>query len=178
MPSDSPADFVQNRELAKKPDFYKIMPDWIPTDHLPIISTPSYGDLTAKALVEKLKISSPKDLKQLDEAKDEAYKEGFYKGTMIYGEFSGQTVQEAKEKAKQKLLKSGDAFNYAEPDGLVISRSGDICVAAHLDQWFLAYGDSSSEWRDEVIGHVLGKDGEEFNSFGEETKNALQSEFD
>jgi hypothetical protein len=33
-----------------------------------------------------MKINSPKDTKQLAEAKEEAYKEGFYKGKMIYGE--------------------------------------------------------------------------------------------
>jgi leucyl-tRNA synthetase len=137
VPSDSPDDYIMNQDLAKKPDFYNIQAKWVPTEHLPIIETPSYGKLTAKFLVEKMKINSPKDAKQLAEAKDEAYKEGFYKGVMVYGEFNGKTVQEAKELVRQLLIKSGDAFAYAEPDGEVISRSGDSCVAAHLDQWFL-----------------------------------------
>jgi leucyl-tRNA synthetase len=174
VPSDSPDDFVMNRDLAKKADFYGIKAEWVPTNHLPIIETPSYGNLTAKTLVDTMKINSPKDTKQLGEAKEEAYKEGFYKGKMIYGEFSGKSVQEAKELVRQSLLKSGDAFNYAEPDGLVISRSGDECVSAHLDQWFLTYGDADEVWRDDVLGHVRGEDGQNFNSFTEETKNALQ----
>jgi leucyl-tRNA synthetase len=101
----------------------------VPTKHLPIIETPSYGKLTAEFLVEKMKINSPKDSKQLAEAKEEAYKEGYYKGTMVYGEFTGKSVQEAKELVRLQLIESGDAFNYAEPDGQVISRSGDECVA-------------------------------------------------
>jgi leucyl-tRNA synthetase len=173
VPSDSPDDYVMNRDLAKKPEFYNIKSEWVPTTHLPIIETPSYGKLTAEFLVEKLKINSPKDAKQLAEAKEEAYKEGFYKGVMVYGKFTGKTVQEAKELVRLDLLESGDAFPYAEPDGEVISRSGDKCVAAHLDQWYLTYGEADPVWRDEVLGHVKGEDGENFNSFSEETKHAL-----
>ncbi|KAF2432050.1 leucyl-tRNA synthetase [Tothia fuscella] len=174
VPSDSPDDFIMHRDLMKKPEFYNIKAEWVPKEILPLIETPSYGKLTAQFLVEKLKINSPKDAKQLAEAKDEAYKEGFYKGVMIYGEFSGKPVQEAKELVREALIKSGDAFAYAEPDGQVISRSGDECVAAHLDQWFLTYGAADEEWKDEVLAHVAGEDGQNFNSFTEETKHALQ----
>ncbi|KAK0934462.1 cytosolic leucyl tRNA synthetase, partial [Friedmanniomyces endolithicus] len=72
-----------------------------------------------------MKISSPKDAKQLAEAKDLAYKEGFYQGKMIYGDFAGKSVEEAKPLVRQQLIDSGEAFAYAEPEGLVISRSGD-----------------------------------------------------
>lgn len=67
-----------------------------------------------------MKITSPKDPK-LPEAKETAYKEGFYSGVMIYGEFKGLPVQEAKPLVKKQLLDSGLAFNYGEPDGVVIS---------------------------------------------------------
>ena len=97
----------------------------------------------AKHLVETMKINSPKDQK-LVEAKDIAYKEGFYNGTMIYGPFSGLSVQDAKPLVRRELLESGLAFNYGEPDGLVISRSGDECVAAYLDQWYWAYGQAEN----------------------------------
>jgi len=58
VPSDSPDDYVMNRDLAKKADFYGIKAEWVPTEILPIINTPAYGDLTAKALVEQMKIST------------------------------------------------------------------------------------------------------------------------
>ncbi|KAI6861803.1 leucyl-tRNA synthetase, partial [Hortaea werneckii] len=139
VPSDSPDDYATMMDLVKKADYYGIKKEWADLEILPIIETPSYGNLTAKHLVEKMKINSPKDAKQLAEAKDLAYKEGFYKGKMIYGDFAGKTVEEAKPLVKQQLLDSGEAFNYAEPDGLVVSRSGDECVAGHLDQWFMNY---------------------------------------
>ena len=42
---------------------------------------------------------------------------------------------------------SGDAFVYSEPEKKVVSRSGDECVVAAIDQWYLKYG--------EDIGAVL-----------------------
>lgn len=86
---------------------------------IPIISTPSYGDLTAKHLVEALKIQSPKDTKKLEEAKEKSYKEGFYKGTMIYGDFKGKKVEDAKNLVRKQLIDANLAFEYAEPDGKV-----------------------------------------------------------
>jgi hypothetical protein len=63
--------------------------------------------------VEEKKINSPKDAKQLGEAKEEAYKVGFYQGKMIYGDYSGLSVQDAKPKVREALLASGDAFAYS-----------------------------------------------------------------
>jgi leucyl-tRNA synthetase len=80
----------------------------------------------------------------LSKAKEEAYKMGFYEGKMVYGEFTGKTVQEAKPKVRQLLIESGLAFPYSEPDGVVVSRSGDTCVAALMPQWFLTYGEGVS----------------------------------
>lgn len=134
VPSDSPDDYATIIDLMKKPEFYNIKKEWAELEIIPIIETPSYGDLTAKKLVETMKINSPKDVKQLADAKDLAYKEGFYKGKMLIGQYKGEPVTEAKGKVREQLIKSGDAFNYAEPDGFVLSRSGDDCVAAYLDQ--------------------------------------------
>ncbi|KAF2160522.1 hypothetical protein M409DRAFT_59994 [Zasmidium cellare ATCC 36951] len=177
VPSDSPDDYATCLDLAKKAEYYKIKKEWVDLDLLPIIETPTYGNLTAKHLVEAMKINSPKDAKQLAEAKDLAYKEGFYKGKMIYGDFKGKTVEEAKPLVRQQLLDAGDAFAYAEPDGLVISRSGDECVAGHLDQWFMNYGmpekSGDEEWQPKVLKHVQNEDDEGLNTFTTETKNAF-----
>ncbi|KAF2668860.1 leucyl-tRNA synthetase [Microthyrium microscopicum] len=178
VPSDSPDDYAMTIDLGKKADFYKIKPEWVPQDILPIIETPTYGNLIAEALVKQMKINSPKDAKALAEAKDIAYKEGFYQGKMIYGEFSGLSVQDAKPKARQVLIDQGLAFNYAEPDGLVMSRSGDECTAALLDQWFLTYGAADEKWRDEVLDHVNGKDGLGFNGYTQATTHALNHTLD
>jgi leucyl-tRNA synthetase len=175
VPSDSPDDYAMTVELGKKAAYYKIKPEWVPKpeDILPIIATPTYGNLTAPALVKKLKINSPKDAK-LAEAKDLAYKEGFYQGKMIYGDFKGESVQDAKPKVREQLIKAGLAFAYAEPDGQVISRSGDECVVALLDQWYFAYGAGDESWREQVLGHVHNDDGQGFNSFTPDTQHSIE----
>jgi leucyl-tRNA synthetase len=121
-----------------------------------------------------MKINSPKDVKQLAEAKELAYKEGFYKGKMIYGEFAGKTVEEAKPLVRQQMIDAGLAFAYCEPDGAVMSRSGDECVAAHLDQWFMNYGppekSGDEEWQPTVMNHLMN----DLNTFSTETKNAFE----
>lgn len=178
VPSDSPDDYATTLDLQKKADFYGIKKEWIDKEILPIIETPSYGNLTAKFLVESMKINSPKDAKQLAEAKELAYKEGFYKGKMIYGDFAGKSVEEAKGLTRQQLVDANEAFAYAEPDGEVISRSGDDCVAGHLDQWFMNYGEpeksGDQEWQPAVLKHVKNEDGNGLNTFSTETKNAFE----
>lgn len=145
VPSDSPDDYVTSLDLRKKADYYKIDPAWVALDAFPVITTPSYGNLTAKTLCEQLKINSPKDHKQLAEAKELAYKEGFYKGIMCFGPFTGDKVEDAKPKVREQMIAAGDAFAYSEPENLVMSRSQDECVVALCDQWYLDYG--QADWR-------------------------------
>jgi leucyl-tRNA synthetase len=167
VPSDSPDDYATVTELAKKAEYYKIKKEWAELEIPPIIKTPSYGDKTAEFLVKKLKINSPKDAKQLAEAKELAYKEGFYQGIMLVGDFVGEKVEKAKPKVREQLIKSGEAFAYAEPEGIVISRSGDPCTVALLNQWYLDYGEK--EWRAQAEGYVANA----LNAYHDETKNAL-----
>ncbi|KAF1944253.1 leucyl-tRNA synthetase [Clathrospora elynae] len=172
VPSDSPDDYITSFDLAKKAEYYGIQKEWVKFDDiLPIIDTPSYGNLTAKKLVEDMKIQSPKDAAKLADAKEKAYKEGFYKGKMVYGDFIGKPVEEAKNLVRKQLIDAGLAFPYAEPDGKVISRSGDDCVVALLDQWYMNYGTAANggdgEWAEKVRSHIEG----ELNLYYPEAKN-------
>ena len=45
---------------------------------------------------------------------------------------------------KAELIAAGDAVPYAEPERAVVSRSGDECVVALTDQWYIVYGEA--EW--------------------------------
>ena len=173
VPSDSPEDYALTIELSKNAASHNIQLEWVCREILPIIDTPEYGSAIALKLVEKMKINSPKDAKQLAEAKALANKAGFYHGTMVYGEFDGMKVQDAKPLIRQQLLDSGDAFVYCEPESPVVSRSGDECVAAHLDQWFLTYG-TDDEWMSDTLGHILDEDGLGFDTFTTATRNALE----
>ncbi|PGG98045.1 leucine-tRNA ligase [Blastomyces parvus] len=170
VPSDSPDDYATVVDLAKKADYYGIKKEWAELEILPIIETPTYGNLTAPTLVKQLKINSPKDAVQLAKAKELAYSEGFYKGTMLHGEFKGQPVQEAKEKVRESLIKSGDAFPFADPAGKVISRSNDECVVAYLGQWFLNYGENDPQWQKETLDYVKGP----LNTYSEEARHGFE----
>lgn len=138
VPSDSPDDYITIQDLIKKPAYYSIKPEWIQpfSPPVPIIKTPNYGDLAAVTACTQLKIQSQKDKVQLAAAKEAVYKEGFYNGVMLVGECAGLPVQEAKPRIRSLLIASGAAFAYCEPDGLVISRSGDECVVTLADQWY------------------------------------------
>jgi leucyl-tRNA synthetase len=142
MTSDSPDDHIMWLELRKKPEFYNIDPEWVQAESAAVINTPTYGDRTGPALIEQLKINSPKDTKQLAEAKELAYKEGFYSGTMIVEKWKGQKVEDVKNKIRDELVAEHLAFVYSEPESLIMSRSGDECVVALCDQWYLDYGQS------------------------------------
>ena len=71
------------------------------------------------------------------------YKEGFYNGTMSVGDFMGESVQEAKPKVRTRMIEKGVAFAYTGPEGLAVSRSGDECVVALIDQWYTDYGEEN-----------------------------------
>ncbi|KAG8215233.1 hypothetical protein J3R82DRAFT_8779 [Butyriboletus roseoflavus] len=127
VPSDSPDDYATTEELRKKAEYYKVDPQWLDFTPVPVIKTTKYGDLTAVEVCKDLKIQSPKDANALADAKEIAYKEGFYGGTMIIADRKGLAVA------------------YAEPESLVVSRSADECVVALMDQWYIDYGEPS--WR-------------------------------
>ena len=172
VPSDSPDDFATITELAKKADYYRIKKEWAELKIFPIIKTPTYGDLTAPFLVKKLKIASPKDTKQLEEAKELAYKEGFYQGVMVIGEFKGEKVEVAKPKVRQQLIDANEGFAYSEPERKVVSRSGDDCCVALMDQWYLDYGEES--WREVALTFVENADGKGVKTYSQETKNGFE----
>ncbi|KAG0231025.1 cytosolic leucyl tRNA synthetase [Actinomortierella wolfii] len=168
VPSDSPDDFATCQDLKKKPDYYKIQPEWIvPFDPIPIIHTPTYGDLAAPTICAQMKINSQKDKVQLAAAKEAVYKDGFYNGVMIIGDFKGKPVQEAKPEIRAQLIASGEAVPYCEPENLVMSRSGEECVVALMDQWYLDYGEP--EWRAQAEECLR-----EMNTWTEETRNAFE----
>ena len=49
---------------------------------------------------------------------------------------------------RAEMLGAGQALPYSEPEKQVMSRSGDVCVVALTDQWYLNYGED--EWREAI----------------------------
>uniref|UniRef100_A0A146LKH8 leucine--tRNA ligase n=1 Tax=Lygus hesperus TaxID=30085 RepID=A0A146LKH8_LYGHE len=147
VPSDSPDDYAALVDLKKKPalrEKYGIEDHMVlPFDPIPIIDIPELGDLAAVYAYDKFKIQSQNDKDKLQEAKDLCYLKGFYDGVLIVGEYKGSKVQDVKVKCKKDMLDQKTATVYYEPEKLVMSRSGDECVVALCDQWYLDYGEET-----------------------------------
>jgi len=172
VPSDSPDDWAALRDLANKQPFrekYGITDEMVlPFQPVPIINVPGFGDLCAVTVVDQLKIQSQNDRDKLAEAKELVYLKGFYEGTMLVGEHKGKKVEVAKPLIKDMLVASGEAVTYMEPEKVIISRSGEECVVALCDQWYLDYGEE--EWRAKAAKAV-----EMMNCFSDEVRKNFNS---
>ncbi|KAL6497721.1 hypothetical protein OROHE_027046 [Orobanche hederae] len=149
VPSDSPDDYMALHDLKAKPAFrakYGVKDEWVlPFEIIPIIHHPDFGDRSAERICVEKNIKSQNEREKLDEAKKIIYKGGFYEGTMLVSEFARMKVQEAKSLIRNRLLELEQAVVYSEPEKKVMSRSGDECVVALTDQWYITYGEQ--QWK-------------------------------
>lgn len=153
VPSDSPDDYRALKDLQEKAPlrvkFNLTDEQVLPFVPIGIIKTEGYDTtLLAEELCQKLSIKSQNDKDGLAKAKDLAYRDGFYRGRILVGRYKDLSVLEAKPLIKEYLFATNQAFAYAEPSGTVVSRSGDECVVALVDQWYIKYGDV--EWTDRI----------------------------
>ncbi|XP_053599926.1 leucine--tRNA ligase, cytoplasmic [Plodia interpunctella] len=149
VPSDSPDDYAALVDLQKKPAFrekYGLKDDMIlPFKPVPILEIPEFGNLSAVHLYDKLKIQSQNDKEKLTQAKEMVYLKGFYDGVLLVGEYKGSKIQDVKKNLQNKLVQENGAVIYYEPEKTIMSRSGDECVVALCNQWYLDYG--NEEWK-------------------------------
>ena len=159
VPADSPDDYICLRDWKTRKnwrDQFHVKEEWcVPFEVVPVIEIPEseLGQASAVFVCEnQFTIDSHKNKVQLEEAKKICYMKGFYNGILIKGEFSGKPVQEAKKLVKDRLIELGLAANYYEPESQVMSRSGDECVVALCDQWYITYGEP--DWLALVVDHL------------------------
>ncbi|KAI9905787.1 hypothetical protein PsorP6_013831 [Peronosclerospora sorghi] len=154
--SDSPDDYAAFRDLKQKPalrEKYGIEDYMVlPYKPVPIIEIPGFGDMAAEKVCNDLKIMSQNDKDKLAKAKELVNLKGFYEGVLIVGSQKGQKECDAKAIMRHEIFDASSAIPYWEPESLVISRSGDECVVAHLDQWYLTY--DAEEWKKRVMDHI------------------------
>lgn len=145
VPSDSPDDFAALRDLKKKAELrskFAITDEMVISyEPVPIIEVPGFGCLSAQSVCDELKIQSQNDREKLADAKERVYLKGFYEGILLVGPYKGKKIQEVKKQIQKDLIDKNEAVIYMEPEKQVISRSGDECVVALCNQWFLNYGE-------------------------------------
>ncbi|XP_006148100.1 leucine--tRNA ligase, cytoplasmic isoform X1 [Tupaia chinensis] len=175
VPSDSPDDIAAFRDLKKKQALrakYGIRDDMIlPFEPVPVIEIPGLGNLSAVTLCDELKIQSQNDREKLAEAKEKLYLKGFYDGVMVVDEYKGQKVQDVKKTIQKKMIDTGDALTYMEPEKQVMSRSSDECVVALCDQWYLDYGEEN--WKKQTSLCL-----KNLETFCEETRRNFEAALD
>jgi leucyl-tRNA synthetase len=139
-----------------------------------LLDIPGYGVMSAAKLCEERGVLSSKDREKLKEIKDEVYLKGFYEGILLVGPYAGGKVCDVKNLVKNELCEKGEGIIYYEPESLVISRTGDECIVALTDQWYLTYGDS--DWKDKIKQHISSST--TFNSYNPGIKDALDGALD
>lgn len=82
---------------------------------------------------------------------------------MLVGEYKGKQIQDVKKSLQKSLTDKKQAVIYYEPEKTIISRSGDECVVALCDQWYLDYGESV--WKKQAEKSL-----EALNTYHEEVK--------
>ncbi|KAI3879279.1 hypothetical protein MKW92_048286 [Papaver armeniacum] len=171
VPSDSPDDYMTMNDLKSKKalrEKFGVKEEWImPFQVVPIINIPEFGDKSAEKVCMDLKIKTQNEKEKLAEAKRLTYLKGFTEGIMLVGEFAGMRIQDAKPLIRSKLLENGQAVSYSEPEKKVMSRSGDECVVALTDQWYITYGEE--EWR-KMAEECLSK----MKLYHDETRNGFE----
>ena len=150
VPSDSPMDFMALSDLKAKPalrEKFGVKDEWVmPFEVVPCVHIPEFGDACAPIVCEQLKIKSQNEKVKLEEAKGKTYLKGFTDGIMLLGAHKGEPVKLVKQKIRDIMIADGGAIVYSEPEKQVMSRSGDECVVALTDQWYLEYGEDA--WRE------------------------------
>ncbi|HJJ35989.1 MAG TPA: leucine--tRNA ligase, partial [Methanocorpusculum sp.] len=143
VPAHAPYDYIALRDLQQQGKYTDIQP-------ISLVTTPGYGEVPARDIVEKNKIPNQND-PRMDELTQELYTAEFSKGKLNEkcGSHAGQSVRQAREEVTAEFTARGSIMFHEMSQKRVICRCGNrVYVKILDDQWFINYGDK--EWKKQV----------------------------
>uniref|UniRef100_A0A8D0NCQ6 Leucine--tRNA ligase, cytoplasmic n=1 Tax=Sus scrofa TaxID=9823 RepID=A0A8D0NCQ6_PIG len=175
VPSDSPDDFAAFRDLKKKQALrakYGIRDDMVlPFEPVTLLEGKGANALLVIGLNEEIETLRDEDRNCLRESGGSLRRKGWGSGIMLVDGFEGQKVQDVKKSIRNRMIDTGDAYAYMEPEKQVMSRSSDECVVALCDQWYLDYGEE--KWKEQTCQCL-----KNLETFCEETRRNFEATLD
>jgi len=155
VPAHAPYDYMALKELKDNPERleeFGIDSETVnQIEPISLIDVSKYEKASGVETVERENITSQEDSK-LEEITEEVYQEEFSNGIIQdwVSEYSGMSVEEAKEEVHKDLVFHGDGGKLHEfSEKPVVCRCGTTCLVKIVDdQWFLDY--SNSGWKDKA----------------------------
>lgn len=140
-------------------DYMAILDAGIDLMPIRVLETTGADKSTVVSLIAELGIASLADVDKLKEATQRLYKIEFYEGKLLQNndQFSGMTVEKAREAIKNELFEKEDGFIFYETSRKAVTRGGSKVIAAVLsNQWFIDY--SVGWWKKashEIVNSML-----------------------
>lgn len=148
VPAHAPYDYAGLVELRKELGSTPTAEMVKGIEPISLIKVSGYGDVPAKDIYEKMKITNSTD-KKLDEATEIVYHDEFTKGVLKENteKYAGLPVSVARDRVKEDMIaQNGADIMYDFSDFPVVCRCNTECIVKILgDQWFLRYSDE--QWK-------------------------------
>ncbi|MEM7819556.1 MAG: leucine--tRNA ligase [Candidatus Aenigmatarchaeota archaeon] len=150
VPAHAPYDWIAIKELIESNDLEKFGVEKNELEPISIIETQGFGEHPAKEICEKMKISSLKQEKELDEATKIVYKKEFHLGVLKdnCSEYSGLKVSGCKEKLSIEFIEKNVADVMWDCTNVICRCTTKCHVKILENQWFLKFSDEN--WKKQV----------------------------
>jgi leucyl-tRNA synthetase len=143
VPSHAPYDYIGLVDLLKTE--YKEVAEKCLRNMKSLFIVEGYSEFPAKDIVEKLKISSQKEIEKLEKATQEIYLKEYYNAITreIFGKYSNKRIFEMKDEFVKELISKNIALKHYTMPIRFPSRYGNKVIVKKIEQWFINYSDEN-----------------------------------
>ena len=143
VPAHAPYDYIGLIDLLKSE--YKEIAEICLKKMRSLFILEGYSEYPAKDVVERLKISSQKEIEKLEKATQEIYSKEYYNGITreIFGKYANKKIFEIKEIFAEEMINKGFALKHFTLPIRFPSRYGNKVIVKKIEQWFINYSDEN-----------------------------------